>query len=395
MRTYDFDKKIDRRGTYCTQWDFIEDRFGDKELLPFSISDTDFEVPEEVTKALQKRMEHQVFGYTRWNHTDYKAAIQNWYHRHFQVELKGDWILYSPSVIYSVARLIELHSEEGDGVLIQTPAYDAFFKTISASGRSLIENPLRYQDGGYELDFEDLEEKIALPETRVFLLCSPHNPTGRVWTYEEIKKIVQLCKQHNVFLISDEIHMDVRRPGKQHYPVLLFEQDYDRMALCSSASKTFNTPGLGGSYLLLPNENIRDDFTVLLKNRDGLSSASIFGIVSLMAAYEEGSEWLKQLNLYIDENFYHIKEFFQKEYPEVQFTVPESTYLAWIDISGLPYSMEDLQEALVKVGRVAIMNGEIYGGNGKQFLRLNAGCSREKLKAGLERFKKAVESLKK
>lgn len=389
-----FEDVIDRRGTYCTQWDFVEDRFGEKDLLPFTISDTDFAVPGAIGEALKKRMEHPVFGYTRWNHEDYKRAITRWFDHYFQIEIKEEWVVYSPSVIYSVATLIDLYSEPGEGIVIQTPAYDAFFKTIRASERKIIENPLLYEEGQYRINFEDLEEALARSDARILLLCSPHNPTGRVWSEADLQRIVNLCRKYDLFLISDEIHMDVRRPWTKHYPVLRYVKDYKKMALVSSASKTFNTPGLGGSYLLLPDEEVRTKFLTLLKNRDGLSSASIFGIESLMAAYKHSDDWLQELNAYIDSNLYFVEDFLKREFPEMKFIIPESTYLAWIDVSALPYTMEELQEALVKVGKVAIMSGDIYGGNGASFLRLNVGCSRFKLEDGLRRLKKSLEYLK-
>lgn len=390
-----FDKIITRTGTYSTQWDFVEDRFGKKELLPFTISDMDFAAPLNVTNALQERLNHPVFGYTRWNHPDYKNSIVNWYSIRFNSTVTSDWIMYSPSVMYSIARLIELTSNTGDGVIIQTPAYDAFFKTINASNRVLIENPLIYSGGLYHLDFDDLEAKLSNDNNKILLVCSPHNPTGRVWSDDNLKKIIKLCKKHDVFLISDEIHMDVLRDGINHHPIIDYYNFYDNIALCSSTSKSFNVPGLGGSYLFIPNQDLREDFQYLLKNRDGLSSASIFGITATMAAYsKQGEHWIEELNKYIDGNLSYVEEYFKKEIPELTYIKPESTYLAWIDIKKLPFSMQQLQEVLVDKGSVAIMDGKVYGGNGDLFLRLNVGCPRSKLKEGLKRLKKSLDYLK-
>ncbi|MEF9936714.1 MAG: aminotransferase class I/II-fold pyridoxal phosphate-dependent enzyme, partial [Carnobacterium sp.] len=179
MKQTNFDQVTDRTGTYCTQWDYIEDRFGEKNLLPFSVSDTDFKVPTAIIDTLKKRMDHEIFGYTRWNHLSFKGAIQQWYQNRFQSTIETDWVLYSPSVIYSVAKLIELKSERGDYIVMQTPAYDAFFKTITDNQRIIHENPLLFNDGHYTIDFIDLEKRLSHPKTKIFLLCSPHNPTGR------------------------------------------------------------------------------------------------------------------------------------------------------------------------------------------------------------------------
>ena len=392
-RKIEFDKVINRLGTYSTQWDYVEDRFGEKDLLPFTISDTDFAAPDFIVNSVKNRIDHPVFGYTRWNHDDYKNPIIAWYKDRFDTEVAAHSIVYSPSVIYSIAKLIELTSKEGEGVIIQTPAYDAFFKTIQASNRTLVENPLIYSDGIYELDFDDLEEKLADENNKILLLCSPHNPTGRVWREEELEKMVSLCKKYDVFLLSDEIHMDVVREGLTHHPILKFYEDYNHMALASSTSKTFNVPGLGGSYVSIPEAALNDDFQYILKNRDGVSSANILGITATMSAYNEGGEWVDALNDYLTANLQITKDYLKAHLPELKLVIPESTYLAWIDISDATYSMEQLQEALVHEGKVAIMDGKIYGGNGSQFLRLNVGCPQEKLEDGLERLKTAVRSL--
>jgi len=390
-----FDKVINRKGTYSTQWDFVEDRFGKEDLLPFTISDMDFAVSEKITDALQERLDHPIFGYTRWNHPDYKNAIINWYNKRFNSTIDSDWIIYSPSVMYSVARLIELTSNKGDGVIIQTPAYDAFFKTINASKRELIANPLIYNNGFYQLDFDDLENKLSRKNNKVLLICNPHNPTGRIFGEEDLKRIINMCKKYDVFLISDEIHMDILRDQKTHHPVIDYYKYYEKIALCSSTSKSFNVPGLGGSYLFILNEELRSDFQFLLKNRDGLSSASIFGITATIAAYSsEGEQWIEELNKYIDDNILFVEQYLKEEIPKLTFINPEATYLAWIDISDLPFSMQQLQKVLVGKNDVAIMNGKVYGGNGELFLRLNVGCPRSKLKEGLKQLKISIEYLK-
>lgn len=391
---YSFDDVINRLGTYCTQWDYIEDRFGEKDLLPFSISDMDFLCPPEVMRDLKKRMEHGMFGYTRWNHDDFKDAIKKWYGERFSTTIDKDWVVYSPSVSYTISKLIGIFTDEGDHVVTQTPTYDAFFKMIGDTNRVLSDNQLILKNGRYVIDFEDLEEKLAHPKAKVFLLCSPHNPTGRVWTKEELENIIALCKKYEVFLISDEIHMDVVLQPQIHLPILKVAKNLENVCICTSASKTFNTPGLGGSYALIPNQDLKEEFLITLKNRDGLSSASTLGIISTMTAYNECGQWVDELNTYIEGNMMTIKEFLEENIPEASFQLPESTYLAWIDMNKLPYSSEELQEALVHYGKVAIMAGETYGENGKGYLRMNVGCPHSKVVEGLQRLKKAVEYLK-
>lgn len=388
-----FDEAINRKGTFCTQWDYIEDRFGTGDLLPFSISDMDFQSPPEIMEAMQNRTKHGIFGYTRWNHHDYKSAITDWYKRRFSAQIAEDWIVYSPSVIYSIARLIEMLSAEGDHIVLQTPAYDAFFKCIHASNRKLIANPLVNQNGQYTIDFNDLEKKLSHKKAKILLLCNPHNPTGRVWTERELTKMVNLCAKYQVKIISDDIHMDIVYPGRKFTPITSVTNDLDHIFICSSASKTFNTPGLGGSYALLPDEGLRERFMTLLKNRDGVSSANIFGEIAVITGYRYGEKWVDDLCTYLYNNMKLMKDFIEQEIPAIHFEIPESTYLAWLDCSRLQTTDKELQSALVEDGKVGIMSGTVYGENDRVFLRMNIGCPQSKLLDGLSRLKQSVLSL--
>lgn len=388
-----FDQSISRIGTYCTQWDYMEDRFGSSDLLPFSISDMDFKSPPEMIQAIQKRTSHGIFGYTRWNHEDYKSSIAGWYKRRFDNEIPIDWVIYSPSVIYSIARLIEILTSESDQVVMQVPAYDAFFHVIHQSKRELIPNPLLYQNGKYEIDYEDLEKKLRHPKAKILLLCNPHNPTGRVWTEQELKKITDLCAKYQVKIISDDIHMDITFQDHRFIPITSVADDLQNIYICTSASKTFNTPGLGGSYLLIPNEKTRESYMKLLKYRDGVSSASIFGEISVIEGYRHGDQWVDELCSYLYNNMKLVKEFIDQELPSIQFRIPESTYLAWMDCTELGKTNQELQQALVKAGKVGIMSGAVYGEERGIFLRMNVGCPQSKVIEGLERLKRSVLSL--
>lgn len=379
-----FDEPINRKGTQCTQWDYVEDRFGEKNLLPFTISDTDFKVPAAVEAALIKRMQHPVFGYTRWNHNEFKQAVCKWYSERFNSMIKSDWLVYSPSVMYSVKQLVTLLSEPGDGIIIQTPAYDAFYKMIKENKRKIVPNTLIYDAKSYRIDFEELTRLMAQPENKVLLLCSPHNPTGRVWQKDELQRIIELAKTHDVFIISDEIHMDIVRKGQRHQPIIDLLQE--NVALVTSGSKTFNFPGLIYSYGIIPDPKLRERFLTQLKEADGLSSTSIFGMTATIAAYDNESKWVDQLNDYLDGNIAYVIAYLQEHHPELVVTKSEATYLMWIDCTALGLTMVQLQQRMIRKGKVAIMSGEIYGKEGRNFLRLNIGCSREKLIDGLKRF---------
>lgn len=388
-----FDQMIDRRGTYCTQWDFTIDRFGKEDILPFSISDMDFQSPFEIIQAIKNHAEHGIFGYTRWNHRSFKDAITNWYAKRFSAEMLNDWIVYSPSVIYTVSKLIELLTDVGDAIVLQTPAYDAFLNQMKASKRVLLENPLLYRDGYYELDMEDLELKLSQENTKVLLLCNPHNPTGRVWNERELTDIVKLCEQYDVKIISDDIHMDITHGNHVYTPIISMTENPKSVFICTSASKTFNTPSLGGSYAFIPDEKVRDTFMEIMKYRDGVSSATIFGVLSVIEGYNRASYWVDELRDYIFQNMQFMKRFIDKEIPALQFNIPESTYLAWIDCDRLHVTSEQLQDALVHTGGVGILSGDVYGIKAGTFLRMNVGCPQEKLKEGLKQLKKAVEAV--
>lgn len=379
-----FDEPINRKGTQCTQWDYVEDRFGEKNLLPFTISDTDFKVPAAVEAALIKRMQHPVFGYTRWNHNEFKQAVCKWYSERFNSMIKSDWLVYSPSVMYSVKQLVTLLSEPGDGIIVQTPAYDAFYKMIKENKRKIVPNALIYDAKSYRIDFEELTRLMAQPENKVLLLCSPHNPTGRVWQKDELQRIIELAKTHDLFIISDEIHMDIVRKGQRHQPIIDLLQE--NVALVTSGSKTFNFPGLIYSYGIIPDPKLRERFLTQLKEADGLSSTSIFGMTATIAAYDNESKWVDQLNDYLDGNIAYVIAYLQEHHPELVVTKSEATYLMWIDCTALGLTMAELQQRMIRKGKVAIMSGEIYGKEGRNFLRLNIGCSREKLIDGLKRF---------
>ncbi|MGY3725099.1 cystathione beta-lyase [Granulicatella balaenopterae] len=388
---YHFDEVNNRLGTYCTQWDYIEDRFGEKDLLPFSISDTDFKIPKPITEKIVDVAKHEIYGYTRWNHYDFKGAISQYFDRRFTTQIKEDWVMYSPSVMYSIAVLIRMFSEEGEKVVSFNPMYDAFFNVVEANHRQLVSHHLQKVDGDFLIDFELLDQQLS--DAKILLLCSPHNPTGRIWTEKELKQLIALCKKHQVKIISDEIHMDMQLKSRVHQPILKYVTDYEELYLVSSCSKTLNVPGLIGSYLIVPQDWVREEFLVQTRKRDFLNSASIFGMYATMVGYTQCDDYVDQLVDYIRENMRLVAEFIKTELPDFQFKMPDGTYLAWIDARNVPFTSEQIQDALIHIGKVAIMKGEIYGINGEKYLRLNCGCPKAKLIEGLHRFKKAMDYL--
>lgn len=388
---YDFDEVHNRLGTYCTQWDYIEDRFSKKDLIPFSISDTDFIIPKPITEKIIETTKHQIYGYTRWNHHDFKSSITTYYQRRFDTNINEDWILYSPTVMYSVSLLIRLLSKPGEKVLTFNPMYDSFFTVIEDNDRKLVSHFLTNIDGEFKIDFNLFEEQIK--DCKILLLCAPHNPTGRIWTDEELKQIIDLCQKYQVKIISDEIHMDIQVGQRKHTPILKYYNNYKEIYTASSSSKTLNTPGLIGSYVIIPNNEVRDAFLNQTRRKDFLNSASILGMYATMIGYTKCDDYIEQLNEYIRGNMELVDNFIKNELPDFRFNQPDATYLAWIDIRKVPFSSDEIQDAFVNVGGVAIMKGETYGEGGTKYLRMNLGCPRSKIQEGLKRMKKAMDTL--
>ncbi|PSU45556.1 transcriptional regulator [Photobacterium frigidiphilum] len=386
---FDFSTTVNRYGTYCTQWDYVEDRFGQADLLPFTISDMDFETAPCIQQALQQRLEHGVLGYSRWNHDDFKLAITGWFEKRFNVHLPVESVVYGPSVIYIISQLVQIWSEQGDGVLVHTPAYDAFGNMLNANQRQLLESPLLKTAEGYQIDWPQFEAQAALPHCKILLLCSPQNPTGRVWTKAELIRMAEVCQRHNVKVISDDIHMDVAYSSYTPWSEVAVNNDW---ALVTSGSKSFNIPALTGSYAFMPDKATREAFLLQLKAAHGLSSPSILGVIGHIAAYQYGDEWLDALKGYLHANLEYVAERLNLEFPTINYQVPDGTYLAWIDLNSLNIDMDELQRTLINDHKVAIMRGDTYGSAGKGYIRLNVGCPRSKVVTGVAALITALQT---
>ncbi|MEU1047636.1 MalY/PatB family protein [Streptomyces sp. NPDC005897] len=379
---YDFDTPVDRRGTWCTQWDYVQDRFGVPDLLPFTISDMDFESAPEVLAALRGRLDHGVLGYSRWRQDDFLSAVVHWYASRHGTDVDPASVVYAPSVVYQISRLLRLWSRPGDGVVTHTPMYDAFPKTVAESGRRLLECPLD--------DWAELERLLALPDTAVLLLCSPHNPTGRVWPAGELDRMARLCARHGVAVVSDEIHSDLVHAPYVHRPWVRHGGD-GRWAVVTSASKSFNIPALTGSYGIIGDPVSRDAYLRQLKDADGLSSPAVLSLVGHIAAYREGAPWLDALRTYLAGNLSTVAGRLREAFPRLDWQPPQAGYLAWIDLRPLGVDDEELQRELVEVEKVAVMPGSAYGSPGR--VRLNVGCPRSKAEAGVGALVRALRRL--
>ncbi|NUK12194.1 pyridoxal phosphate-dependent aminotransferase [Streptomyces lunaelactis] len=384
--SYDFDTPVDRRGTWCVQWDGVADRFGADGLLPFTISDMDFASPPEVLDALQRRIAHGVFGYTDWRHEDFLSAIRHWFAGRYGTDIDTDRIVYAPSVLNQLSQLLRMWTEPGDGVVVHTPTYDGFLKAVSGLGRELRGAPVG--------DMAALERQLARPDSKVLVLCSPHNPTGRVWTEAELTELARLAAAYDVAVVSDEIHADFVHTdfvpeGQRHLPWTRFGPG--RWALITSATKAFNFPALSGSYGIIGDPDDHAAFLRRMRTGEGLASPAVLSLTAHIAAYRDGGPWLDQLNAYVAGDLRLVAERLNSAFPELGWQPPQAGYLAWIDLRPLGVDDNELQRELIEREKVAIMPGTTYGCDG--FVRFNVGCPRAKAEQGVDALIRALHRL--
>ncbi|NBM16869.1 MalY/PatB family protein [Streptomyces sp. GC420] len=383
---YDFDTPVDRRGTWCVQWDRVEDRFGTPGLLPFTISDMDFTSPPEVLAALRARLDHGVFGYTTWRHDDFLSAVTHWHATRYGTPLDPETVVYGPSVLNQLSQLLRMWTAEGDGIVVHTPTYDGFLKAISGLGRELRGVPVG--------DDAELERQLARPGSKVLLLCSPHNPTGRVWTESELARFAALARRYGTAVISDEIHADLVHDGHRHLPWTRFGgATGGRWAVITSATKSFNFPALTGAYGIIGDPAERDVYIRRMETGEGLASPAVLSLTAHIAAYREGGPWLDALRAYVRGNLRMLADRLNGAFPPLRWTPPEAGYLAWVDLRPLGTDDEALQRELVEGERVAVMPGTVYGPDGAGFVRLNLGCPRSKAEAGADALVRALRTL--
>ncbi|NLL04194.1 MAG: putative C-S lyase [Clostridiaceae bacterium] len=386
-----FDELIDRKNTDSLKWDYRKQRFGREDILPMWVADMDFKSPATITEAIIHRAKHGVFGYTEASEK-LSAAIAAWMKNRHNWQIDNKWIVYSPGVVTSVNTAILAYTNPGDKVLIQPPIYYPFYSSIRDNGRELVVNPLKDNNGYYEMDFEDLEKKLA-DNVRVMIFCSPHNPIGRVWNTHELEEVLRLCKKYDVILISDEIHSDIVFKGHKHIPLSSLSKDgYKKCITLISPTKTFNIAGLSVSTALIPDLELKSRFINTL-NKNGANMLNIFGLTAAEAAYTSCEKWLDELLEYLENNLNILEEYFKNNIPQIIVIRPEATYLAWLDCTNLPVPAEKLKEFFVNEAGVGLNDGAIFGEEGSGFQRLNFACPRNILLEGLERIKMAVDKV--
>jgi cystathionine beta-lyase len=386
---YSFDNIIDRRGTDSLKYDLAAKRGMPEDIIPLWVADMDFPAPPEVLDALVEKSRHGIFGYSDAISDDYFNALADWYAGRFNWHLSPQWLVKTPGVVFAICTAIRALTNEGDAVLIQEPVYYPFAGSVRANDRKLVVNELVYRDGRYYIDFDDFENKIAKNRVKLFILCSPHNPVGRVWTQEELVAMGEICLKYGVKVVADEIHADFVYPGYRHHVFETVRPEFaDITVTCTAPTKTFNLAGLQISNVFISNTELRRQFKQELE-RTGYSQPNIMGLVACRAAYRYGAKWLEDLVDYLSSNLDLLRDFLGQELPFIRLVEPEGTYLVWLDFRELGLPDKELSDLLIHKARLWLNAGPMFGAGGEGFQRINIGCPAAILQKALERLKKA------
>ena len=387
---YDFDEQIDRRNTNSAKFDEMDALFG-SDVMHLGVADMDYRSPKPIIEAMQNIVEKGVFGYTIWPE-NYEELVSQWMKRRYGQETKNEWVVFSPRINMALNMAVETFTNEGDGIVLHTPAYTALQNAVEKYHRVMIESPLVLENGRYKMDFQQLrrnldEKKAQGVCAKIMLLCNPHNPTGRVWEIEELQEVVDICKEYDLLLISDEIHEDFVKKGHKFVSCLRFQEDLQgRMIVCNSITKTFNVPGVILSNLLIPDQGIRERMKETM-DRWGLHNPNIFAAGIMEAAYTQCDEWIEQVNAYLDENYEFLKKYLEKNMPELEVIPSEGTYMAWVQTEKLQISPEELEKFFIEDAKVSVYMGSRYGKHTDSFIRINIATSRSYLQEALERIR--------
>lgn len=386
---YNFDEIIPRRQTNSIKWDAgellkkfgITDRF-DQDSIPLFVADMDFTCPQPVLDAMKQRIDGKIIGYTtHLTDPDYFKAIQDWFERRQGWKIAREEIVYSPGTVYSLAAAVKAFTEPGEKVIIQRPVYAPFTRVVEENNRVVVNNELINNKGYYTIDFHDLEIKAAEPGTRIMFLCSPHNPVGRIWKVNELKKILDICEANNLILVSDEIHGDLIRSDEKFLPIKPLT-DYKNLIICTAINKTFNLAGLHCSNIVIPDEELREKY----QQEIGMQFPSPFAISALIAAYNHGEDWLEQLKTYIDGNFDFLEDFLTAKMPKVKFRKPEGTYIGWLDFSAYGLGPGEIHDRIYNRANVVLEDGAIFGSRSALFQRICLPSPRSLIHEAMERI---------
>lgn len=386
----DFEQIVDRKNTDCLKFDFAVKRGKPADVLPLWVADMDFQTSSLVVDAIKDRVEHGIFGYTETG-DEYFNAVADWFVKHHDLEIGRDWIVKTPGVVFALAMAVKAYTDEGDSVLIQQPVYYPISEVIEDNKRIIVSNDLVLgEDNKYHIDFDDFERKVVSNNIKLFILCSPHNPVGRVWTREELERLAEIVIKYDLIVVSDEIHADFTFAGYKHTPLLnIDERLKNHVVTCTSPGKTFNLAGLQISNILIPNKQLRFDFKKQVAAA-GYSQANTMGIVACEASYKYGEEWYQELMKYIQSNLDFVKDYLKNELPQIRLIEPEGTYLIWLDFSGLNLCDKELEDMIVNKAKLWLDSGSIFGKSGRGFQRINIATNRSIIKEALDRIKSII-----
>lgn len=386
MKKYDFDASVNRRGTDSMKWDVAENE------LPMWVADMDFQTAPDIIDALQKRVSEGVFGYTDVSDDWYNAYISWWKNRHgFTID--REWLMFCTGVIPAISSIVRKLTTPNEKVIIQTPVYNIFFNSIINNGCRVWESPLRYENGQYSMDFEDLETKMADPQASLMILCNPHNPVGRIWSKEELARVGELAQKYGVTVVSDEIHCDLTEPGKEYVPFASASDICRDVSItCIAPTKTFSIPGIQTSAIFVPNKFLRHKVWRGI-NTDEVAEPNVFAATAAIAAFEHGGPWLDELREYLFDNRHFVEKYVSENIPEISVVKGNATYLVWIDISKIGIPSDEAAARIRKETGLYLSAGTAYGDSGKDFLRMNVACTRANLEDGLGRLAQGIKKL--
>ncbi len=389
---YNFDEIVDRRNTNSLKYDFALERGRPEDILPLWVADMDFKAPPQVLEAMEQAVSHGIFGYSEVK-KDYFDAIHSWFYHNFGWDVEEKWMIKTPGVVFAIAHAIKAFTKEGDGVLIQQPVYYPFEETILTNKRALVVNYLVYDNGKYSIDFDDFEKKIIEHHVKLFVLCNPQNPVGRVWTLDELTLMGEICIKHKVIVVSDEIHCDFIYPGYKHTVFANINETFaENTITCTSPSKTFNLAGLQVSNIFVKNPKLRQGMINEI-DKTGYSQLNTLGLVACKAAYELGEPWLKELRAYLLGNLNFIRDYLKVNLPMIKLIEPEGTYLVWLDFKELNLSTKDMKDLIINKAKLWLDAGQMFGKTGRGFERINIACPRSIIEKALDQLNTAIKSL--
>lgn len=386
---FDFDTVPNRRGTNCFKYDFAREMGMPEDVLPLWVADMDFPTAPAVLERLHALAEHGIFGYTGVKDA-YFSAVHNWYAQRFGWETQRSWLVTTPGVVFAIAIAIRAFTQKGDAILIQQPVYYPFANKVTENDRQLVVNQLVLKNGRYEMDFADMERKIVDYHVKMLLLCSPHNPVGRVWTKEELLRVGEICQKHGVLVVSDEIHADFTYAGHTHRVFASVKSEFaDFTITCTAPSKTFNLAGLQNSNIFIPNRQLRHAYKKEL-SACGCGGTNCMGMAACQAAYEAGADWLEQLKQYLAGNLAYIRQFLREKLPDIALIEPDGTYLVWLDLRKLGLTEQQQRQLIVQDAKLWLDTGTLFGQGGEGFERINIACPRTTIKQAMQRLEHAV-----